>query len=79
MTAEPTERDFGIEMQAAAEAHLAACWEAFYVETENDDEYDGEALPSPAIGPFCGCETCVVREVLAGAWPVIESLINEGR
>jgi len=25
-------------------------------------------------GPFCGCDTCVVREVLDAAWPYIYEL-----
>lgn len=66
---EQKHHDFGPDMQTAAERHLAACWEAFYAEEEAEDDQE---VPSPAIGPFCGCETCVVREVIAGAWPVIE-------
>lgn len=27
---------------------------------------------TPAVGPYCGCDTRTIREVLAGAWPVIE-------
>jgi len=62
--------DMFYAMQMAAEQHLQACWEA--QEAEEDAE-DLTTLPeSPAVGPFCGCTTCLVREVLAGAWPKIE-------
>ena len=57
-------RDFGAEAQKAAEAHLAACQEAMFA-MEEDVETEVE---SPASAPFCGCDTCVVREVLYAAW-----------
>jgi hypothetical protein len=63
--------DPGFAMQTAAERHLNAVWEAHYAQEEAEDEQ--EEIPSPAVGPFCGCETCIVREVIAGAWPVIEA------
>ncbi len=61
--------DAGLAAHDAAEQHLKACWEAFYA--QEDCETD-EVIASSAFGPFCGCDTCVVREVLAAAWPVIE-------
>ncbi len=66
---ETFDTDPGPAVQAAAERHLAAVWTAFYASEEADDL----DIPSPASAPFCGCETCVVREVLAGAWPTIEA------
>jgi len=54
--------DFGLEAQKAAELHLARCNEALW-----DDP--GVLIDSPASAPFCGCDTCVVREVLFAAWP----------
>lgn len=34
--------------------------------------YDGEAdMPEELAGPFCGCNTCIVREVLHAAWPTV--------
>lgn len=60
--------DPGYAAQQAAEAHLDACEEALWAEEELED---GAELPdSPACAPFCGCQTCVVREVLFAAWPV---------
>lgn len=45
--------------QRAAEARLFDCMDGLY-----DDE-----VGDSAIGPFCGCYTCMVREVLDAAWP----------
>lgn len=33
-----------------------------------DEEADPEKMPATA-GPWCGCETCEIRETLAVAWP----------
>ncbi len=62
--------DMFYAMQMAAERHLALCEDALEAEEEAEDLEN--LPPSPAVGPFCGCQTCVVREVLAGAWPKIE-------
>jgi hypothetical protein len=59
-----------LTIQKAAERHLNLVWEAEYAQEEAED---GVEVPTPAIAPFCGCETCIVREVLAGAWPEIEA------
>lgn len=45
-------------VQRKAEAHLNACLEAL------DAQDAGQPTESPASAPFCGCNTCVVREVL---------------
>lgn len=58
--------DVGRLAQEAAEARLAAIGDA---EALLDDGVEVEDYP--ACGPWCGCETCVVREVLDAAWPVI--------
>lgn len=55
--------DFEQYIQHKAEAHLEACITAddpFF-----EDEPEGE---SPATAPFCGCTTCIVREVLSVCW-----------
>jgi len=51
---------FEMAAQQAAEQHLEACWA--FEHGEVDDAPDFSA-------PFCGCETCQVREVLHAAWP----------
>lgn len=56
--------DYGLLAQKAAEEHLDACYEAMWKAEEEDDF----AVDSPASGPFCGCETCVVREVLHASY-----------
>lgn len=48
--------NFEQRLQRLAEDHLLACEEAI-----DSDE-------TPAVGPYCGCHTCVVREVLAVTW-----------
>lgn len=62
------EVDWPLQAQKAAEAHLAACEEAQFAWEENADS----EVESPASAPFCGCNTCVVREVLFAAWPILE-------
>ena len=42
----------------AAKVHLELCEEALYEMEEGDYDID-----TPAQAPFCGCQTCVVREV----------------
>lgn len=64
--------DHGLAMQQAAERHIELVWQAYYAEENGEDQAE-EALASPAVGPFCGCTTCEVREILAGAWPAIET------
>lgn len=50
-------------VQRAAEKHLDACYDALVMVEDGEEEID-----DPAYGPFCGCNTCVVREVLSAAW-----------
>jgi hypothetical protein len=49
--------------QAAAERRLAYCNAVMYA-----DEDDA---------PYCGCDTCIVREVLDAAWPHMLALARE--
>jgi hypothetical protein len=65
--------DWGMRMQDAAERHLAAVNDAYWREEE------GESVASPAFAPYDGCETCVIREVLAGAWPVMVEMVDHKR
>lgn len=46
-----------------AKEHLFKCVEAMYAEEEGIEDVE-----SPACAPFCGCDDCVVREVLMVAW-----------
>jgi hypothetical protein len=66
-------RDFGAEAQAAAQAHLAACQEALFLMEEEGDE----TAESPASAPFCGCEICIVREVLWATWAVLDDWVED--
>lgn len=55
-----------------AEEHLAACNEAMF----DDDGNEAIDKESPAVGPYCGCETCMIREVL---WAAKEELVAIAR
>jgi hypothetical protein len=64
--------DAGVEAQRAAELHLDACWEAMDLEEESAGEDEAAAVEWPdTAGPFCGCRTCEVREVLYVAVPIL--------
>ena len=52
--------------QRAAEGRLMRAWEFL------NEENDGSAL----AGVFCGCETCVIREILDAAWPALYELAH---
>lgn len=56
-------RDYGLDAQRAAEDRLELCYE------DMDREYGGDG-PDPETA-FCGCTTCVVREVLTAAYPIL--------
>lgn len=58
----------------AAEAHIAAC-EAHELACDGLDV--AEWPPSPASAPYCGCDTCIIRETLVAAWPVIFEAAKE--
>lgn len=73
-----TERDYGLEAQEAAEAHLGACWDWFYQEEEWGSDEPPGPLTDPTSAPFDGCPTCEVREVLYVAWPIIAEGIMNG-
>ena len=79
---EPGVRDWGYHAQVVAQEHLdlVEAWQEFY---ENDG-YDDEGKtpepdqPDPAIGPYDGCGTCMIREILYASWPVIEAATLSG-
>lgn len=71
-----SERDYGLEAHNAAAAHLQECWDYLsyvngLVETDNVESV-GE---DPASAPFCGCDTCQIREILWAAWPFVRASI----
>lgn len=67
-----TEPEFEQRVQRKAGEHLAACHEAMEAYSEHPDA----DVENPAYGPFCGCDTCVVREVLSVCW---EEMLAEAR
>ena len=52
------------EAQRHVEQHLAWCNELLWGEEEEDRSSPEGWEP---FGPYCGCDTCVVREILASA------------
>jgi hypothetical protein len=68
-----------VQAQRAAEFRLAAANEFLWLEEEG--EFAGihdEARVAPDLaGPYCGCDTCLVREVLDAAWPVLYRLAHD--
>lgn len=71
--ADLTETQLEERAQQASERRLAYANATLYHEeggVNPDEEFKGEEL----AGPFCGCDTCVVREVLAAAWPYMREL-----
>lgn len=52
---------------SAAEAHVGACSSWLY---ESEELEVDDWPPSPAVDAFDSCDTCVIREALAAAWPV---------
>lgn len=65
--------DYGLAAQRAAESHLETIYA--YDCAEEDGCAEGD---HPAVGPWCGCETCVVREVLHAAWPHLRAAALAG-
>lgn len=65
--------DWGLIAHQNAEKHLEACYEA--LEAEEEGEAD---IESPACAPFCGCNTCVVREVVYASWGTIANATRAG-
>jgi hypothetical protein len=55
--------------QRAAEDHLDACFEYIDImESPNEPDDERYDVPEdPASAPFCGCNTCIVRETLLAA------------
>lgn len=54
--------------ESASDAALLRLERAYH-ELMYEDEYDGRG--SPPLAPFCGCFTCMVREVLDAAYPYL--------
>jgi hypothetical protein len=69
--------DYGLEAQKAAELHLAACNESLWGGEDSEALERGEWPETPASAPFCGCDTCIVREVLHAAWPLLLQAAGE--
>ena len=60
--------------QRAAEIRLAAASDMLFHDEEG--EPDGQDHPEwdEISAPYCGCDTCIVREVIDAAWPYLKRL-----
>lgn len=65
----PLETDWGYQAHRAAVDHLSRVWAHFH----NEDGYEDPDAASPAVGAFCGCQDCEVREALFAAVPFLEA------
>jgi hypothetical protein len=70
--------------QKAGERRLAIGMATVYDEVEALGGLEPPADAGELCGPFCGCDTCIVREVLDAAWPHIlatgdEMVVELGR
>lgn len=70
------------DAQQAGERRYAFASEMLDLEPDSDEEaelfarFPGEELAAP----FCGCDTCVVREILDAAWePMFETALALAR
>lgn len=65
------------QMQRAAERRLTDANEHLWEDT--DGEFAGLHTESTSVlaGPYCGCDTCIVREVLDAAWPFMYRLARQ--
>lgn len=62
---EAVDWDYGRMAQEACEALL------------EDMDYDDDEWVGPSGQPFCGCTTCLVREILTVACPILEEGIRK--
>jgi hypothetical protein len=64
--------DVGTEIQRKAEEHLMKCQQQLFGEEEGIDA----DVELETFGVYCGCETCIVREVLGTAWEALVEAAN---
>jgi hypothetical protein len=60
--------------QKAAEHRLAVANEMLWADEEGEREDVDRPEWDELAGPFCGCDTCIVREILDAAWPHLQTL-----
>ena len=65
--------DLSDGIQKKAEQHLVSCYEVLHAE---EDDYLPEDENFSPFGPFCGCETCVVREIVTSVWDQLVEAVN---
>lgn len=71
-------RDWGAQAQQAAEERVNLCNEWLEWYEEGGGEAPRPELPDPSVAPYCGCQTCLIRESLDASWPIIEAGVRSG-
>lgn len=71
--------DLDVEAQRAAEKRLEVANEWLWLDEEGEfaGDHDGARVGPELAGPYCGCDTCLVREVLDAAWPHLYRLAHD--
>jgi hypothetical protein len=64
--------DLSMLAQRSAEERLHLAADLLF--EENDGLADEHPAYAVLAGPYCGCDTCVVREVLDAAWPFLKQI-----
>lgn len=55
--------------QRSAEERIGLATDLLF--NEDDETHPGYSF---LAGPYCGCDTCIVREVLDAAWPFLKEI-----
>lgn len=72
--------NLAVAAQEAAAMRLEDCSTVLLFEDDADDEITHEEYEQAAAqlaAPYCGCTTCVVREIIDAAWPFLSVLAVE--
>lgn len=62
------------QAQRAAEDRLEACNDMLWAEEDGEPDWRDHPEWDAISAPYCGCDTCVVREVIDAAWPYLKQL-----
>ena len=69
-------RDYGHEAHMAAKARWEQLEDALCAEESGEVEPE---WPEDMLSHYCGCEDCVIRELLHAAWPFLKlAALEEG-
>lgn len=66
--------DLQRKAQHAGEERLEACNSMLWHDEEGYDADGDHPEWDEIAGPYCGCNTCIVREILDAAWPYLREI-----